>query len=159
MSTASTQLSTNPQSQRPPASQAQRTAEAKQAFNSHLSSVGASLDSEFQARATNIHQNAKALDKQETNLQKETVKLRKQGDEMQKLVEKTTRDLHAVGDLDTLQSDLDRELSILEDMMRTVERGDEDDYEDFAAGASTDVRPTSQEIAQSQVDPSNERPN
>ena len=154
MSTASTRLSTNTQSQRPPASQAQRTAEAKQAFTSHLNSVGSSLDSELQARAKNIHQNAKALDKQETNLQKETVKLRKQGDEMQKLVDKTTRDLHAVGDLDTLQSDLDRELSILEDMMREVEGGDEDHIEATPDDRLAGIHPDPPESVPPQVNSS-----
>ena len=123
------------QTRRPSASQAQRTAEAKAAFTDSLNSVGSSLDSDLQGRAKNIYENAKVLKKQEVELQKETKKLAKQGDEMQRVVDQAQRDIKGFDNLDALMADLDRDLAVIEDTLKLVEEGD--DEEPDQAGTAT----------------------
>jgi len=110
--------------QPPPASQAQRTAEAKKAFTASLNSVGSSLDTDLQSRARNIHSNSKALDKQEKDVAKEIKKLSKQSDAMQKVVDKTKRDLREF-DFHSFETsigaDLERDLMLIEETLRVVE--------------------------------------
>lgn len=118
--------------QPPPASQAQRTAEAKKAFTASLNNVGSSLDTELQSTARNIHSNSKALDRQEKDVEKEIKKLSKQSDAMQKVVDKTNRDLREF-DFHSFEAsigaDLERDLMLIEETLRIVE-------EDERCGAS-----------------------
>src|SRR5438128_1524987 len=104
--------------QPPPASQAQRTAEAKAAFTASLHSVGSSLDAELQSRARNIHANSKALSLQEQGVEKEIKKLSKQSDQMQKVIDKTKNDLKEFDSLQTFEkdigADLERDLMLIE---------------------------------------------
>ena len=117
--------------QPPPASQAQRTAEAKAAFTASLNSVGSTLDAELQSRARNIHANSKALGKQEQGVEKEIKKLSKQSDQMQKVVDKAKSDLKEFDSLQNfetdLEADLERDLKLIEETLRIVE---EDDWSD-----------------------------
>lgn len=120
-------------SQPPPASQAQRTAEAKAAFTASLNSVGSSLDADLQSRARNIQSNSKALSKQEKDVENETKKLSKQGDAMQKVVDKTKKDLN---DFDfsnfeaSFEADLERDLMLIEETLRIVEEDKETGHGD-----------------------------
>jgi len=128
MSTTSL-LSGPPASPRPdptqsPASSAQRTAEAKKAFLGSLDSVGASIDGELEARAKNIHANAKALTKQEDDLRKQTKAVAKENDSLQKLLDKTKREVAGLGDLDSMMADLDADLAMLEETLRLAEESD-----------------------------------
>ena len=109
----------------PPASHAQRTAEAKAAFTASLNSAGASLDSDLQSRARNIHANAKALSKQEVDMQKETKNLAKQNDAMQKVVDKTRNELRTFDNLGEVEAGLERDLMVIEEMLKMVEEGDD----------------------------------
>ena len=120
MSNASSQLSSLESRQRQ-VSQAQRTIEAKTAFVASLTSAGASIDTELQERAKNIHANDKALTKQEKDLRKETQKLAKQNDTMQKFVDKSNKQLASFDNLESMQADLDQDLDELEEMLKMIE--------------------------------------
>jgi len=123
------------------ASQTQRTVEAKAAFTASLTSVAANIDTELQARARNIHANTEQLSKQEKDLQKETKNLVKQGDAMQKLVDRTRRELQRTdfgaglesgleeARLEDAMADLDRDLALIEETLRIVEEGSEGEEE------------------------------
>jgi GCN5-like protein 1 (GCN5L1) len=117
--------------QAPPASQAQRTAEAKAAFTASLNSVGSNYDADLQSRARNIHANSKALSKQEQGVDKEIKKLSKQSDQMQKVVDKAKSDLKEFDSLQNFETDLgadlERDLMLIEETLRIVE---EDDWSD-----------------------------
>ena len=117
--------------QAPPASQAQRTAEAKAAFTASLSVVGSNFDADLQSRARNIHANSKALSKQEQGVDKEIKKLSKQSDQMQKVVDKAKSDLKEFDCLQNFETDLgvdlERDLLLIEETLRIVE---EDDWSD-----------------------------
>ena len=117
--------------QGPPASQAQRTVEAKAAFTASLNSVGSSLDADLQSRARNIHANSKALSKQDQGVDKEIKMLSKQSDQMQKVIDKTKSDLKEFDNLQDFETDLgvdlERDLMLIEETLRIVE---EDDWSD-----------------------------
>ena len=125
MSTVSQPGASTPQTS--PASSAQRTAEAKEAFTAALNNVGASIDAELQARAKNIHANAKALTMQEEDLRKETKGLAKESDSLQKLLDKTKKEVEGLGDLDGMMAGFDADLAMIEETLRLAEEGQEDD--------------------------------
>lgn len=120
MSNASSQMSSLESRQRQ-ASQAQRTMEAKTAFVASLTSAGASIDTELQERAKNIHANDKALTKQEKDLRNETQRLAKQNDTMQKFVDKSNKQLATFDNLEPIQADLEQDLDELEELLRMIE--------------------------------------
>lgn len=107
-----------------PASSAQRTAEAKDAFKAALTSVGGSIDVELQARAKNIHANDKALTKQEDELRKNTKALARESDSMQKLLDKTRKEVQNLEELDSILADLDEDLATIEHTLRLAEESD-----------------------------------
>jgi len=111
----------------PQSPQAQRTAEAHTAFTASLHSVGSNLDADLQARAKNLHGNADALAKQEANVEKQTRELAKQTDQLQKLAVQTADGLKGFGDLQNWAEMMERDLLVLEETMRLVEDGDDDD--------------------------------
>ncbi|OCT44246.1 hypothetical protein CLCR_00728 [Cladophialophora carrionii] len=113
--------------QRPAASSTQRTKEAKDAFTASLNSVGASIDAELQARAKNIHANAKALTKQEDDLRKETKSLAKENDSLQKLLEKTKKEFKGLDDLDDIMANLDTDIAMIEETLRLAEEEQEEE--------------------------------
>ena len=112
-------------SQSSPASSAQRTKEAKDAFTASLNSVGASIDAELQARAKNIHSNAKALTKQEDYLRKETKSLAKDNDTFQKLLDKTRKDIKGLDGIEDIMANLDSDLAMIEETLRLAEEEDD----------------------------------
>ncbi|KIX07489.1 uncharacterized protein Z518_02142 [Rhinocladiella mackenziei CBS 650.93] len=114
-------------SHRSPASTAQRTAEAKDAFTASLNSVGASIDAELHARAKNIHANAKALNKQENDLRQDTKSLSKENDSLQKLLDKTKKEVQGFGELNSVMANLDADMAMIEETLRLAEEGEEED--------------------------------
>ncbi len=105
---------------RPPSSSTQRTADAKKAFNASLNSVGAKIDDELQVRAKDIHVNAKALTTQEDQLRKQTKGLARDGDSLEKMLEKARKEIQSLGDLDAIMEDLDADLDMIEETLRLV---------------------------------------
>lgn len=124
MSTAS--RSAGSVSQMSPATPSQRTEEAKDAFIASLNNAGTSIDAELQARAKNIHANAKALAKQDDDLRKDTKGLAKESDSLQKLLNKTKKEIQGFGDLESMMADLDADLAMIEETLRLVEEEDGD---------------------------------
>jgi hypothetical protein len=128
----STSMSVNAAPPRTPATSSQRTKEAKDAFTASLNSVGTSIDTEFQARAKNIHANAKALTKQEDSLRKETKSLAKENDSLQKLLDKTKKDMKGFDDLDDIMAQLDADMAMIEETLRIVDEEEEGHVSDHA---------------------------
>ena len=70
----------------PSATQAQRTAEAREAFVAHLNNVGGSLDRELQLRARDVQSTAAAIQKQDSELQAQTRVARRENDKLEREV-------------------------------------------------------------------------
>ncbi|KAL2416498.1 hypothetical protein ABEF95_012784 [Exophiala dermatitidis] len=117
---------TAPASQSSAVSPALRTAEAKDAFKAALNSVGASIDTELQSRAKNMHSNAEALTRQEDQVRKDTKALAAENDAMQKLLDKTRKEVQdfQVGEVDHLLADLDADLALIEQTLHLAEESD-----------------------------------
>ncbi|KIW15175.1 hypothetical protein PV08_05220 [Exophiala spinifera] len=118
--------STSAESQLASASSAQRTAEAKRAFTASLVAAGTSIDAELEARAKNIHSNAKALSEQEDQLRKKTIAVARDADSLEKLLKKTKPAVDSLGDLDTMLADLEADMATMEETLRLAEQSDEE---------------------------------
>lgn len=102
----------------------QQTAEARTAFTASLLSAGTStVQSDLQNRATDIHANAAAIDKQEQELLRQTKNLGKESDKWQKVVDDGARGVKETGDVQNWAEMLERDLCVLEDVMGMVEEG------------------------------------
>ena len=114
-----------------PASQEQRTQEAKEAFQAHLKSSGAAIDNELQERAKVIHANAKALDKQDKQLKKETKQMHKESDAMEKFLTKSRK---AMPDMDSFEAEMAKIEADLDMFDETLDDVEQPDYESEAEG-------------------------
>jgi hypothetical protein len=130
----------------------QRTAEAKEAFLASLKSTGSTVDKELRSRAEIIHANAKNLDAQDASVAKDTKRLEKEGDAMEKFLDK----LEGGGgkgvsgfDVQGWEKDieaLERDLDFLDEVMDDVEgKGVESDDDVGEAEASGTGSATSHE--------------
>ncbi|KAL9603182.1 MAG: hypothetical protein Q9219_001385 [cf. Caloplaca sp. 3 TL-2023] len=128
MSSTALPLQPTPTTPAPP----QQTAEARAAFTASLLSAGTStVQSDLQARATDLHANSAAIDKQEQELLKQTKNLGKESDKWQKVVDDGARGVKETGDVQNWAEMLERDLCVLEDTMAMV---DEDDRGVMANG-------------------------
>ncbi len=118
--------------------QSQRTAEARQAFTAHLSSVGSHLDTDLQSRAKDIHANSSAIAKQESDLDKQTLALSKQSTQYQKIADEGRDKLKEIGDVQNWAEMIERDLLVVEETLRRVE--DEAGVEGNARGGSGSSR-------------------
>ncbi|KAK3066433.1 hypothetical protein LTR53_017222 [Teratosphaeriaceae sp. CCFEE 6253] len=91
--------STAPSSTATSSSTSQAQAEARAAVQASLESAGSHYDTKYQQRAADLHSNAAAISKQETELRKNTAALAKESAQWQKEVDKTTKGLNEFGDL------------------------------------------------------------
>ena len=102
------------------ASQSQRTAEARAAFEASLKSAGAGLDNDFQSRAKIIHANAKQLDQQDKKVQTGTKSLSKEADTLDKFLAKQKKTMPSADGFETdiakVEADLDMLDGFLDDM-------------------------------------------
>ncbi|KAL8703804.1 MAG: hypothetical protein Q9201_003019 [Fulgogasparrea decipioides] len=104
----------------------QQTAEARAAFTASLLSTGTStVQSDLQNRATDLHANAAAIDKQEQELLKQTKNLGKESNKWQRVVDDGVRGVKETGDVQNWAEVLERDLCVLEDVMGMVEDGAE----------------------------------
>jgi hypothetical protein len=108
------------------ADSARRTAEARAAVTASLTSVGTSLDATIRTRTADLHANSAAISKQEKELAKATAALAKQSAEWEKVLQGGTKKLNEVGDVQNWAEMLERDLLVLEETVRLVERGDRD---------------------------------
>ena len=100
---------------------AKRITEARAAVTASLNAVGSSIDSELRSRATDLHENAAAVTKQEKTLDRETAALAKQSKEWQKLVDDSTKKLKEVGDTQNWAEMIERDLMVVEETLRLAE--------------------------------------
>ncbi|EDP54847.1 hypothetical protein KXX33_005628 [Aspergillus fumigatus] len=103
----------------------QRTLEAKAAFTASLRSVGANYDAELRDRARTLHGNAAALDKQEAELRRTTAELRRQNEQWERVADTAREGLKEIGDVQNWAELIERDLLIVEEMLREVEAREE----------------------------------
>ncbi len=114
--------STLPIQPSPPSPTPQQTAEARAAFTASLLSTGTStVQSDLQNRATDLHANSAAIDKQEQALLREIKNLGKESDKFQKVVDDGARGVKETGDVQNWAEMLERDLCVLEDTMAMVD--------------------------------------
>ena len=124
-----------PVSDLPPASAdpedpARATADARAAFLATLQHAGGSrADAVLQGRARDIAANASVLAKQDERVTKETADLARTGDGLSELVDAGGKGLKEVGDVQNWAEMLERELQVLEETVRIVEAGEEEEEE------------------------------
>lgn len=111
----------------------QRTAEARAALDGSLAAAGsASLDSELQARAKNIHENAGRLDEQDRRVRNETDALAMEGNSVERMLDKAEGNLRKAGggskgekgmadQFEDEISAIEKDLDFLDDMLDDVE--------------------------------------
>ena len=117
MSSSSLPIQPTPASPTP-----QQTAEARAAFTASLLSAGTStVQSDLQTRATDLHANTAAIDRQEQELLKQTKNLGKESDKWQKVVDDGARGVKETGDVQNWAEMLERDLCVLEDTMAMVD--------------------------------------
>ncbi|PKX99148.1 uncharacterized protein P174DRAFT_427372 [Aspergillus novofumigatus IBT 16806] len=114
--TTITHLLTNP---------SQRTLEAKAAFTASLRSAGANYDAELRDRARTLHENAAALDKQEAELRRTTAELGRQNEQWEKVADTAREGLKEIGDVQNWAELIERDLLVVEEMLREVEAREE----------------------------------
>jgi hypothetical protein len=95
-------------------------AEARSAVVASISNL---LDSELQSRATVLHSNAAALNKQERDVVRATDGLRRENDKLAKFSAEGARRVKELGNVQYWAEVLEREFLVLEETMRLVRRG------------------------------------
>lgn len=107
-----------------------RTVEARAAFTASLHSVGQTVSADLRARATDLHENAAAIQKQEQDLARHTAELAKQNDQWDKVVDGARQGLKEIGDVQNWAEMIERDLLVVEDVLRQVEGHAFNDYDD-----------------------------
>lgn len=97
--------------------------EARAAVIASLESAGSNYDNRMQRRAADLHANAGAISKQETQVKKNTAALAKESAKWQKELDKTTKGLKEFGDLQNFAEMMERDFLVLEETLRLVEGG------------------------------------
>jgi hypothetical protein len=103
------------------ASNSERIAEAKAAVTASLASVGNTIDVDLQSRARDMHANAAAISKQEGKLEFNTADLAKSNAKWKKELDANTRQLNQFGDLQNWAEMLERDILVLEEVVRLKE--------------------------------------
>jgi hypothetical protein len=103
------------------ASNSERIAEAKAAVTASLASVGNTIDVDLQSRARDMHANADAISKQEGKLDFNTAELAKSNAKWKKELDANTRQLNQFGDLQNWAEMLERDILVLEEVVRLKE--------------------------------------
>lgn len=134
MSTSTQPTTTNPTS---PTSENPDTKEAHLAFTTSLKTISSNYDGELQERAKTLHENASALDAQEAALRRTTADLARQNEGLAGLAGlagEVGDGLKEIGDVQNWAELIERDLLVVEDVLRTVEAEDgvgiEDDGDD-----------------------------
>ncbi|KAK5112109.1 hypothetical protein LTR62_004451 [Meristemomyces frigidus] len=99
--------------------------EARAAVTASLDSAGSRYDTLYQQRASDLHSNAKAIEKQEINTKKNSTALAKESAKWQKEVDKATKSLNEFGDLQNWAETMERDFLVLEETLRLVENAPE----------------------------------
>jgi len=98
-----------------------RTTEAKTAFTASLSSIGTNHDTPLRARVSLLHANASALSKQENDVARVMEDLGRSNGELEGAADKAREGLKEIGDVQNWAEVIERELLVLEEVVRNVE--------------------------------------
>jgi hypothetical protein len=108
-----------------------RTLEARTAFTASLHSVGQTVSADLLARATDLHENEAAIQKQENELARHTAELSRQNDQWDKVVDSARQGLKEIGDVQNWAEMIERDLLVVEEVLRQVEgHADHEDHEE-----------------------------
>ena len=97
------------------------------------------MQSDLSSRATDLHANTAAIDKQEQELLKSIKGLGKESDKWQKVADEGARGVKETGDVQNWAEMLERDLCVLEDVMGMVEDGETGDMHPPSAGVVNGV--------------------
>ncbi|EED13197.1 conserved hypothetical protein [Talaromyces stipitatus ATCC 10500] len=106
---------------RDPQEAVRHTLEARTAFTASLHSVGQTVSADLRARAVDLHENAAVIQKQENVLAKHTAELSKQNDQWDKVVDTARQGLKEIGDVQNWAEMIERDLLVVEEVLRLVE--------------------------------------
>lgn len=104
----------------PTSSQQAQIAQARTAL---VASIGNALDTELQTRASLLHANQAAIEKQERDVERALRDLRKEDDKLLKVLNEGSRKVKELGDVQNWAERLERDFLVLEETMRLVNRG------------------------------------
>lgn len=93
------------------------------------------VDSEMQSRATVLHDNAAALDKQEKDVAKATEGLRKEGEKLANEASLAAKQLKEVGNVQNWAEVLERQFVVLGETVRLANGGDTDSESGSGSGS------------------------
>lgn len=111
---------TNP-SHLPTEAEQEQIAQARTAL---VASIGNTLDHELQTRASLLHANQAAIEKQERDVERALADLRREDDRLLKVLDKGSREVKELGDVQNWAERLERDFLVLEETMRLVHEGD-----------------------------------
>lgn len=103
-----------------------RTTEAKAAFTASLNSIGTNYDHPLRARAETLHSTEAILRAQEDQVAAATAGLGRQNGEMEGLLDGGREGLKEIGDVQNWAELLERDLLVVEEVLRDVEGDDHD---------------------------------
>lgn len=89
-----------------------------------MASIGNTLDHELQTRASLLHANQAAIEKQERDVERALADLRREDDKLLKVLDKGSRQVKELGDVQNWAERLERDFLVLEETMRLVHEGD-----------------------------------
>lgn len=98
--------------------------EARAAILASLESAGSSYDNKFIRRATDLHANAKVIAKQEAEVKQQAAALAKESAKWQKELDKATKGVKEIGDVQNWAEMMERDLMVLEETLRLAEGGE-----------------------------------
>lgn len=98
-------------------------AQIAQARTALVASIGNALDTELQTRASLLHANQAAIEKQERDVERALRDLRKEDDKLMKVLNEGSRKVKELGDVQNWAERLERDFLVLEETMRLVDRG------------------------------------
>ncbi|KAG6359826.1 hypothetical protein INS49_010879 [Diaporthe citri] len=111
---------TNP-SYLPTEAEQEQIAQARTAL---VASIGNTLDHELQTRASLLHSNQAAIEKQERDVERALADLRREDDRLLKVLNNGSRQVKELGDVQNWAERLERDFLVLEETMRLVHEGD-----------------------------------
>lgn len=101
-----------------------QTAQIAQARDALVASLGNALDTELQSRAALLHNNQRAIEKQERDVGRALEELRKEDEKLMKVLNEGSRKVKELGDVQNWAERLERDFLVVEETMRLVNEGD-----------------------------------
>ncbi|KAM7204823.1 hypothetical protein V8F33_001412 [Rhypophila sp. PSN 637] len=112
--------------------------EIESARNAVVASIGNMLDRELSGRATQLHANNAAIEKQEREMGKTLESFRKENDKLAKLAKDHTKKIKEIGNVQNWAEMLEREFLILESTLKMANRTGRRERREGEAGNESD---------------------